>query len=160
MKAKHLVGVVLGLFVVASLAYVVIGEATAKPAPEAAVVTPEAAAETGSAPAVTVYYFHGAQRCPTCRSIEANTSEAVQREFAALLDEGSVRLETRNIDEAEHSHFVKDFELVTSGVVLAEEVNGSVSRWTNLKKVWEYAHEADKLQEYVVAEVEAFLGNS
>jgi len=39
---------------------------------------------------VEVLYFHGKQRCMTCRSIEQNTKELVEAKFARQMKEGKV----------------------------------------------------------------------
>ena len=39
---------------------------------------------------VEVLYFHGKQRCVTCRSIEQNTKELVESKFQRQMKEGKV----------------------------------------------------------------------
>ena len=56
-------------------------------------VAPASGAAEASQPAddaVTVYYFHGNMRCPTCRAIESQAHETVQSDFASQLDSGEV----------------------------------------------------------------------
>lgn len=170
MKAKPLITAVLCVFVVASIGYAVYGELngaeTPVSAPEAAatpapVTEASAPAETApaavSAPVVKAYYFHGTQRCVTCRAIETNTEAALKASFADELAAGAMTWSSINLDQPENTHFMKDFELSMNGVVLAEVRDGQVMRWANLTRVWELARDSEKLQAYVRAETAQFL---
>ncbi len=170
MKAKPLITAVLGVFVVASLGYAVYGELsgarTPVPAPDSD-VAPAPVAEAAatavpapaaiSAPVVQAYYFHGTQRCVTCRAIETNAEAALTGSFANELASGALTWSSINLDQPENTHFMKDFKLSMNGVVLAEVRDGEVTRWENLTRVWELARDPDKLQAYVSAETAQFL---
>jgi hypothetical protein len=81
----------------------------------------ESVAATSEVPAgqdrqVVLYYFHGARRCKTCLSMEANALEVVKSEFAEELDSGALVWKVVNYDEPENEHFIKDFKLVSSSL--------------------------------------------
>jgi hypothetical protein len=157
MKFKSILTAVLLGFVVLSLGYSVYAGAKDRNGArgaEARTPTGEAVAE---GPVTYVYYFHGTQRCPTCISIEENTLASVEAAFAAELGRGSLRFESHDIDTPEDAHFAKDFELVSSGVVLAHRGGGAVLRYQHLPEVWPLAHEPEELRAYIARELRAFL---
>ena len=55
-----------------------------------------------------VYYFHGNQRCPTCRAIEAQSYETVHADFAAQLERGELIWEILNYDESSGKELGED----------------------------------------------------
>ena len=59
-----------------------------------------------------------------------------------------------NVDEDEHKHFVKDYELVTRSVVLVDA--GDAARWKNLPRVWQLVRDKEKFLEYVREETRQF----
>lgn len=89
---------------------------------------------------ITVYYFHGTFRCPTCRAIEDYTKQAIKEKFAKELNEGKVEIKTINVEEPENQHFIEDFKLVTRCVVVEKVVGNKPQEWTKLEKVWDYIH--------------------
>ena len=107
---------------------------------------------------VAAYYFHGTRRCPTCRKIEAFTNDAIQTGFAADIKEGRLVWSVLNIDEAVHSHFIQDFQLTSSSVVLVQYDGGEAKEWKNLDKVWMLVR-GDKNQfvSYVQNEIKSYL---
>ena len=106
---------------------------------------------------VVAYYFHGNLRCRTCRAIEAYSEEAIRGEFADELASGRLAWRVVNLEEPENKHFVKDFELVTKSLVLAEYQDGEVTRWENLKQVWQLVRDKEKFLDYVRRSTRKFL---
>ncbi len=106
---------------------------------------------------VIVNYFHGTVRCKTCNTIESYTREAVPMFFAKLLREGKLELRTADIDLEENEHFVEEFKLVSSSVVLELVNNGKRAKWKILPKVWELVHEKEKFFKYIETEIRAFV---
>ncbi|NQU23765.1 MAG: hypothetical protein HQ567_20990, partial [Candidatus Nealsonbacteria bacterium] len=66
-----------------------------------------------------VYYFHGNQRCPTCESIESQSHETVQSDFAAQLAGGEVVWKILNYDKPACKKLAAQFEVSDPVVVLA-----------------------------------------
>jgi hypothetical protein len=143
----------------AGFAFFSTGSALAEGAP----ATAESAAAASEAPSaqdhqVVLYYFHGTRRCKTCLSIEANALEAVKSEFAEELDSGALVWKVVNYDEAENEHFIKDFKLVSSSLVLVEMQGGKQMRFSVLHDTWSLARDEWRLKKYVQKSVLEFLG--
>jgi hypothetical protein len=108
---------------------------------------------------IVVSYFHGDFRCPTCKKIEAYSRDAVEKTFAKELATGRLAFKAVNIDRAENEHFIHDYSLVTRSLVVTEESDGKVVRWTNLDKIWEFVRgDQQAFTDYVAVGVRAYLG--
>lgn len=108
---------------------------------------------------VIVTYYHGTNRCYTCRKIEAVSRAAVEKAFAAKISAGEVVFRTVNFDLPENSNIIKEYSLVSQSLILARESDGKVVRWSNLDKIWRLARDEDALADYVVESVEAYLAD-
>ena len=64
------------------------GGETPVPTPTGTGEKPSTTDTAASKDHVIVYYFHGDIRCPTCKTIESQTHDTVQSDFAAQLDNG------------------------------------------------------------------------
>jgi hypothetical protein len=106
---------------------------------------------------VIAYYFHGNLRCRTCRTIEAYSQEAIRSAFADELASGRLAWRVVNIDEPENKHFIRDFELVTKSLVITEYQGGEVTRWENLKQVWQLVRDKEQFFDYVRSSTRKFL---
>lgn len=110
--AKTLTTIILLIFVIGSLVVMALRERGG--AQHVETPAPALAADT-----VAVTYFHGAKRCKTCMSIEAQTKAAVETAFASEIAEGRVLFRSVNIEEAANAHYVKDYGLTFSTVVVS-----------------------------------------
>jgi hypothetical protein len=130
--------------------------------PVAADETPSTTAPEALTPAngVVAYYFHGNLRCATCRKLEAYSEEAITQGFPDDLAAGRLTWRVVNTDEAEHKHFVEDFQLVTKSLVLVAYQDGEVVRSENLSKVWQLVRNRETFLEYVRDATREFLGSS
>jgi hypothetical protein len=100
------------------------------------------------------YYFHGNIRCDTCRSIEAQSEAAVRDGFADELANGTLEWQVVNTDQPENAHFVEEYELTHSTLILAERESAQTRRFVSLDRVWELVHdEDDSFRNYVQAEI-------
>ncbi|MBM4089708.1 MAG: hypothetical protein FJ276_09810, partial [Planctomycetes bacterium] len=75
---------------------------------------------------LVVYFFHGNWRCPTCRSIEAQSFAAVQMDFATQLDRGELQWVTLNYEDATGKELARTFDVVAAIVVLAQMKGGEL----------------------------------
>ena len=137
------------LFVAASVVYLVVKETGGEPAQNTTepdrplgVAGQEAQAAGPSesnteAPKVVAYYFHANIRCMTCRAIESYAKEAVQTGFADALKDGRLEWRVVNVEVPRNAHFIQDFQLTTSSVVLERLADGKRQDWKNLQRVWE-----------------------
>lgn len=85
---------------------------------------------------LTVFYFHGATRCPTCESIEARSHDTVRKIFADELDSGLLTWKVLNYEEPANEELAKKFEVQMPVVVLAHVRGGNVQEWKRLDEVW------------------------
>ena len=114
-------------------------------------------AEEAADKKVIVYYFHGDKRCRTCRAIEANTEEALQRRFSEELDSGMLEWKVVNFDRPDNEHYLEDFGLYTSSVVVVEMAGEKAVRHETLQEVWSLVHEKAKFFPYVTSAVRGYL---
>lgn len=128
--------------------------ALAQPAPAPADVPAASAADRR----IVVTYFHGDLRCATCKKLEAYAREAITAAFAAELASGRLAFKAVNTDRPENQHFIKDYSLVTKALVVTEEADGTVLRWTNLDRIWTLVRDKAAYTDYVVTGVRAYLG--
>lgn len=126
--AKRILRAALLLFVLVAVATLGWRGLGAGPTPGSA---PGSAATAASG--MVAFYFHGNKRCTSCNEIERLTRAA----YATDLEVGSLAFRSINVDQAEHAHFVADFQLATRTVVLAEEAGGKVTRFQRLDACWE-----------------------
>lgn len=174
MPFKQIITVVLVLFVIASVAFLIMGTGRENELPEdgVAVAGPDPSTGGEEAPesgehgssaviqghSVVAYYFHGTRRCPTCMKIEKYARESIMDGFPELIESGRLQFSAVNIDETENGHYVDDYRLTTKSVIISDRLNGKETRWKNLNLVWEYVGEKDTFIDYVRRETSAYLG--
>jgi hypothetical protein len=101
-----------------------------------------------------VYYFHGATRCATCKTIEAYAHETVASAFAPELKAGSMEWTVVNVDLPANQHFTRDFQLYTRSVVVVDAKDPK--RFKVLDRVWQLVGDKAAFQKYVEQEIRAF----
>ena len=106
---------------------------------------------------VIAYYFHGTNRCTTCRTIERYSKEAIDRYFAQELKNGKLDFKPINVDEPENRHYIQDYQLYTRSLVLALYNDNILLKWKSLSEVWSYVSDKEKFYQYVKDETERFL---
>jgi hypothetical protein len=110
-----------------------------------------------AAKTLSAYYFHGNFRCDNCRKIEQYSREAIEKYFVEELKTKRLTFTIINTDLSENKHFIEDYQLYTSSLVIAEYKNGKQVRWKNLAKVWDYLNDKDAFYEYVRSEIRNYL---
>ena len=63
---------------------------------------------------VEVLYFHGKQRCVTCRSIEQNTKELLEAKFIQQMKAGKVVYRVIDISKKENARIAEKYEVTWS----------------------------------------------
>jgi hypothetical protein len=106
---------------------------------------------------LVVYYFHGAQRCVTCRLIESQARETVERYFSDLLRRGTIVWKTVNYDSPSGAALAQRFKIAMPMVVLATESGQQITRWKSLDSVWPLAREKEAFVSYVREEIKSML---
>jgi hypothetical protein len=105
------------------------------------------------------YYFHPTARCPTCINIENYTKELIQTRFEKENNEGLITFRELNIEDSLNEHYIDDYNLQFSSVILAKFVNKKQSRWKNLEHVWKFANDKEQFFKYASIEIKDFLKN-
>ena len=146
-------GVVLVLLALSAVAVGLTREATRAGTPKH-----DAAADVPAQKQVSVYYFHGDERCTTCLAIEAQTADAVREHFAPELNLGRLRFEIVNFDEPGSRHYRDEFDLAFGTVVVQ---GGDADRsWESLDDVWTLIHDdPGDFEAYLVEHIRAALGS-
>jgi len=129
--------------------------------------TAEAVAAIGTASAVNpanltpdsvvVYYFHGNRRCRTCVGIQRAIQTTVAERFASDTASGTLVFHEVNIDEPDNAHFIKDFDLSSSSMVVVTRSGDKTVKWENCNQVWPLAHQEAELAAYVEKQIRTYL---
>ena len=120
--------------------------------------TAPASGATADSPVFVVYYLHGTRRCRTCLSIEATTQRILDDWFREELSSGRMIWKPLNFEEKGNEHFVQDFGLVSSSVVVAQVNNGKPVRYKVLQDVWKLIHDDLRFRAYITREIRDFIG--
>lgn len=157
MGAKRVATALLLLFVAAGLAWVGVRAARKPPAPEAAAPAAAGASAVSADGRVVVYYFHGRVRCVSCNKIEALSKQVVGGAFAPELADGRLAQVVVDVDAPGNEHFVQDYALTGSAVVLVDGRPGAGGRHRNLEEVWTLLDDEAAFSKYIRENVSAVL---
>lgn len=156
MTYRRALTVSLLLFVAVSIVTLVGKELASKPSP-----TDSASGILPGTPLngrqLVAYYFTGRVRCSSCRKIEAVSRETIEKSFSKELADNRLRFLVVNVDQPENRHFVEEFQLESSSLVLVEMWDGKPAHWKNLPDVWTLVEDDSKLEKYVRDEVASRL---
>ncbi|MFH1108203.1 MAG: nitrophenyl compound nitroreductase subunit ArsF family protein [Planctomycetota bacterium] len=168
---KSAVTVILLIFVAASVAYLVVSEARPKtattdpatrgadrsqPVASASLQAIAKPANEKQSPVLVAYYFHGTFRCPTCLKMEKYAREAVEETFDGDVQSGRVQWQAVNYDEPANEHFVKQYKLVASALVLVSG-RADAQRWQKLERTWDLVGDEPAFKAYVIDQVTSML---
>ena len=141
-NGKKIMTAILLIFVLASVAFVIIREVKSSGGND---TSSSVGIQTPVAENVLkVYYFHGTQRCFTCNKIEELTKEAINSKFAQELADGKMVFYSINVDEAANEHFIKDFQLATRCVVIQKN-----DQFERLDAVWQLVGQPEDFTKYI-----------
>jgi|YNPBryBLVA2012_1023415.scaffolds.fasta_scaffold02125_7 hypothetical protein len=105
---------------------------------------------------VVVYYFHGERRCRTCMGIQATIVRTIRERFAEDTASGALVFQEINYEAPGNEHFVKDFDLSFSTMVVVARKGQATVKWKNTE-VWDYAHDQAALADYAEREIRNYL---
>lgn len=108
-------------------------------------------------PSFALIYFHGNLRCKTCRAIESFSRQTATTSLAPEIDSGFLQFQVINFDDPPNRHYIDDFELPGSSLVLVRMANGVPEQYVALQDVWYLADEPEQFQTYVAGEVRNFM---
>lgn len=98
---------------------------------------------------IILYYMHGARRCKTCRSIEAYAKGVVTSRFSEDLESGALEWKVVDFDKPENQHFIEEFGLFTSSLVVVVVEQGEVLEFEVLQEAWSLVRDKTRFQQYV-----------
>lgn len=109
---------------------------------------------SGEPDGVYTVLFRGSSYCPTCDTME----ELARELLASYTDRDGARVPflVVNYEKPENEHYLFDYDLYTTTVVLIEQRNGREERWKNLQDSWEYAEKKGGFKEYLARELADF----
>lgn len=105
---------------------------------------------------ILAYYFHGNYRCHTCRTIEALAYKTISDKFAVELQSGEIVWREINVEQTENRHFIDEFQLYSSSLVIVKKDGEKTVSWKILQDVWRLVRDENKFAEYVAKEIKAF----
>ncbi|MCM2373614.1 nitrophenyl compound nitroreductase subunit ArsF family protein [Aporhodopirellula aestuarii] len=105
---------------------------------------------------VVVNYFYSTTRCTTCRAIESQTSEVVQSQYAAELQDGTITWKTLNYED-DRSGLMEKFEIVMPVVVLTRFEDDEMADWKRLDQVWGIVNDKPAFASFIHDEIDAML---
>lgn len=85
-------------------------------------------AQTTTDTYVEVLYFHGKQRCATCRAIEKYTKDVVDNDLAELVNEGKVRFKEVDISTPDGEILAEKYRVSWSSLYVNLWKNGQEER--------------------------------
>jgi hypothetical protein len=106
---------------------------------------------------VTVISFHGEKRCKTCIRISELARQTIDKEFAEAQKAGKLHWELVDYDAPGNTHFVKDYGLVSSTVVVTQWKAGKEIKWNRLDAVWDHVGDEPVFRAYVAEHVRNLL---
>lgn len=104
-----------------------------------------------------VYYFHATARCKECINIENFTREIVEKEFPKEKTSVKMIFRSLNIEDSVNEHYINDFNLDVSTVILSKLVDNKQVGWKYLEHVWRYADDKKLFFRYVKNWIKEFL---
>jgi len=120
--------------------------------------TQAAVAEPGAVPdKVVVYYFHVTRRCRTCLGIQATIEKTIKERFGAETALADLAFQEVNLDLPENKHFIKDYNLSFSAMVVVAKKGEATVKWENCDKVWPLGHDEPALTEYTEKQIRTYL---
>lgn len=75
---------------------------------------------------VTVYYFHGLRRCPSCIAIEKEAKAVVTGELKELEKKGLLAFESINIELKKNEALAKKYDIWGSSLILVDPKGNKV----------------------------------
>ncbi|MFU8893218.1 MAG: nitrophenyl compound nitroreductase subunit ArsF family protein [Luteolibacter sp.] len=106
---------------------------------------------------ITVINFHGERRCRTCIHIGKLAEKTLHGHFSAALESGDVRWEHINYEANGNTHYVTDYELVSSTIVATCWKDGKEVKWTRLDGVWDHLNDEATFDAYLASGIQELM---
>jgi hypothetical protein len=150
MRLKKLLLTALVAFLVASLVAVALRDLL--PVPE------QRAAGAHLPDALVVFCFHGKAPTAKCEKIERYTRQVLEKSFAAPLKNGKLVWRVRNFEAPENAHFVDEYQITASCVVLVDARSNRPYVAKNLqKRIDQLVDDKEAFMTFVRSEIQDLL---
>lgn len=103
---------------------------------------------------LAAYYFHPTARCVTCRNIEAYSIEAI-KEWEEQ-NRKQISWQDINIEDSVNEHYVNEYNLEFSSLVIVKYTGGKKDDWKNLEETWKLVNDKTTFIKYVKFELNKF----
>jgi len=98
---------------------------------------------------IVVVNFHSRTRCNSCREIGKQALAVVETDFAAELKSGRIIWQVVNFEEPANKHFVGEYGLTTSTIVVMRRQGGRDAEWQRLDKIWDHLFDGPAMRALV-----------
>lgn len=102
-----------------------------------------------------VVNFHGATRCNGCIEIGKVAQTVIETDFTDALRSGRLKWSVINFEEPTSRHFIKDYGIVSSTVVLVRREHGKDIEFRRLDAVWDHLFDNPAMKAYLRNEITA-----
>lgn len=103
---------------------------------------------------IVVLNFHAATRCEACREIGHETQALLESDYNDDLESGRMQWRSINYEEPANKHFIQNYELTTSTVVVTRREGGRDVEWQRLDGVWEHVFDGPAMRAYLKEQID------
>jgi hypothetical protein len=89
--------------------------------------------------------------------MERYAREAIEEALAAEINAGLLEWRAVDYDEPANEHFLKEYGLTASALVVLSQGQAGATSWRNLDRIWDLVSDEASFKEYVVETVNAML---
>ncbi|OFZ22573.1 MAG: hypothetical protein A2202_01885 [Bdellovibrionales bacterium RIFOXYA1_FULL_36_14] len=170
MKIKKIIGICLGLFVLLSIAFMVVSEikkdesvgGSSQSVSHIGNQSKQAVATSDTIPSrkdkyVEGLYFHGTNRCHTCNLMEGYIRDVLKDSFDKEIKDGLLSFESVNVDEASNQHYIQNYQLQSISFFLSLKKDGKEIKFQNVDQIWQLARNESQFKSYIKSEIKRFL---
>ena len=104
---------------------------------------------------VNVYYMHATFRCVTCNTIEKMTRQLLESKYKKQMQDGCMMFS--QVDFQKNEPMARQFDVISSCVVVATARNGKITGFERLDKVWELLDKPDEFDAYISSAIDKLL---
>ena len=170
MKLKKIIGILLGLFVLLSIAFMVVSEIKKDESVKKSSQSVSPMGNQLEQNAITAdtntsrkekyvegLYFHGTNRCRTCNLMEGYIRDVLKDSFDKEIKEGLLSFESVNVDEASNNHYIQNYQLQSISFFLSLKKDGKEIKFQNVDQIWQLARNEAQFKSYIKSEIKKFL---
>ncbi|MDF1535275.1 MAG: nitrophenyl compound nitroreductase subunit ArsF family protein [bacterium] len=106
---------------------------------------------------VIVYYFHRKFRCGSCEVIESTLQRALETYYGPHFTNGRLAMCVVNIDDPANRHYLEQFQLLSTSLVIVKKSKGSVARFKHIDSIWEISEDPDAISHILQTEISRYL---